>query len=496
MLSQRRVGLRPATRSVVVTRAVAEPASKAKTDWSPRSWRERTALQQPTWPDQEELEATLKDIRRMPPLVFAGECRQLQERLAACTRGDSFVLFGGDCAESFSGFCTDSVRDTYRVLLQMGLIVMYGGGLPVVKIGRMAGQFAKPRSADTETIDGVTLPSYRGDIINEVEFTEEARTPKPGNMLKAYNQSACTLNLLRAFSTGGYAGLERIIDWNLDFVANSDESKMYKELAIRVEEAMQFIKAVGVDTRNPLMTETEFYTAHEVLLLDYEEALTREDSTTGLYYDCSAHLAWIGERTRQMDGAHIEFFRGINNPIGVKVSNKCEPQDLVSMIAALNPDNVPGRLTIIIRMGADNVRQYLPALIKAVQDAGQVVNWVSDPVHGNTETVNGFKTRRYEKIRAEVEAFFDVHDEMGSIAGGVHLEMTGDDVTECIGGGAKIEDADLASRYHTHCDPRLNAEQALEMAFFIASRLCKRKAARVIAKKPRMAALLNVDANH
>jgi len=352
---------------------------------------------------------------------------------------------------------------------------MFGAGVPVVKIGRLAGQFAKPRSANMEKKGDMELPSYRGDIINSPEFTPEARIPDPWKLVQAYNQSAATLNLLRGFATGGYGSLDRATEWNLDFMENSDEGKAYADLAKRVEEAMDFMKACGFDSNSPLMKETEFYVSHECLLMEYEQALTREDSTTGLWYGCSGHFLWCGERTRQLDKAHVEYMRGIGNPIGVKVSDKMDPNELVSLIATLNPTNTPGRLAVIVRMGAEKLRSKFPALIKAVQDAGQVVTWVSDPMHGNTEDVNGYKTRRYDNVRAEVEAFFDVHDEMGSVPGGLHLEMTGDNVTECIGGGSQVGEMDLSSRYHTHCDPRLNAEQALEMSFFVASRLRQRK---------------------
>lgn len=414
----------------------------------------------------------------------------MQERLAKAAVGEAFILQGGDCAEAFTQFSANQIRDTYRVLLQMSVVMMFGGGVPIIKLGRMAGQFAKPRSADLEDKNGVSLPSYRGDIINGPEFTEEARIPDPWRLVRAYNQSAATLNLLRGFSTGGYAGLDRIAQWNLDFMANSDEGKAYMDLAKRVEEALQFMKACGLSDGTGIMDETEFYTSHECLLLDYEEALTRLDSTTNQWYDCSAHFLWCGERTRQLDAAHVEFLRGIQNPIGVKVSDKMDPAQLVSLIASLNPENVPGRLAVIVRMGAEKLRQKFPALIEAVEQAGQVVTWVCDPVHGNTESVNGFKTRRYDNIRAEVEAFFDVHDSMGSVPGGVHLEMTGDNVTECVGGGSQVGEDDLESRYHTHCDPRLNAEQSLEMAFYVASRLRQRKEAQAKLKAQKKHATL------
>lgn len=424
---------------------------------------------------QEELQKAVAEIESMPPLVFAGECRTLQERLARAAAGEAFIVQGGDCAEAFSQFSANRIRDLFRLILQMSVVVMFGGGVPVVKIGRLAGQFAKPRSSSTEKKNGQELPSYRGDIINGPEFSAEARIPDPWRLVRAYNQSASTLNLLRGFSTGGYAGLDRVTKWNLDFMNTSDEGKAYLDLARRVDEAISFMNACGVDVNSSIMRETEFYVSHECLLLDYEGALTREDSTTGLWYGCSGHFLWCGERTRQLDNAHIEFLRGIGNPIGVKVSQKMDPSELVALIAAVNPENTPGRIAVIVRMGSKSLREKLPALIEAVTSAGQVVAWVCDPMHGNTEECNGYKTRRYDNIRAEVEAFFDVHDEMGTVPAGIHLEMTGDNVTECIGGGSAVTETDLNSRYHTHCDPRLNAEQALEMSFYVASRLRQRK---------------------
>eukprot|EP00798_Chlamydomonas_sp_ICE-L_P002087 gene2087-18142_t len=446
-------------------------ATRTQNAWSPTSWRSKPILQQPTYDDPEELQEALDQIAKMPPLIFAGECRSLQDRLAKCATGEAFYLTGGDCAESFDSFSANRIRDYYRVMLQMSVILAFGGGVPVVKMGRIAGQFAKPRSSDFETKGDLTLPAYRGDNVNGPEFTPEARKNSPARLMKAYNQCASTLNLLRGFSTGGYGGLNRVSQWNMDFMQNSNEGKHYMDIAKRVEEAIGFMVACGMDPKSPLMSETEFYTGHECLLLNYEEALTREDSTSNNYYACSAHFLWCGERTRQLDHAHIEFLRGVKNPIGVKVSDKMPPDDLVSMINNLNPDNTPGRLSVIVRMGANNVRQKLPAMLEAVKAAGQIVTWVSDPMHGNIETVSGYKTRRYDKIRAEIEAFFDVHDACGTIPGGVHLEMTGDDVTECIGGGSSVGEQDLESRYHTHCDPRLNGEQALEIAFYVASRL-------------------------
>eukprot|EP01023_Acetabularia_acetabulum_P063777 TRINITY_DN806_c1_g1_i2.p1 TRINITY_DN806_c1_g1~~TRINITY_DN806_c1_g1_i2.p1 ORF type:complete len:533 (+),score=90.41 TRINITY_DN806_c1_g1_i2:71-1600(+) len=465
-------------------KAIADPVSvrpfesyeeEAVQGWTPTSWRQFPVKQMPHYPDEQKLEEVVQQLAQFPPLVFAGECRTLMQRLASASRGESFVLMGGDCAESFAEYNANKVRDAYRVLLQMSVVMMFGGGLPVTKMGRMAGQFAKPRSSPMEKIGDIELPAYKGDNINGSEFTPESRIPNPERLIKAYSQSASTLNLLRAFSTGGYASLERVCDWNLEFMDNSMEGKAYLDLATRVRESIEFMKACGMNLDMPIMNETELYTCHEALLLQYEEALTREDSTSGLWYDCSAHLIWCGERTRQLDHGHVEFMKGVANPIAVKVSNKMDPSELVNLIAILNPNNTPGRLMLITRMGKDNIRNALPGLIQAVQQAGQVVTWVCDPVHGNTETCNGYKTRRYENIKAEVEGFFDVHDQMGSIPGGVHLELTGGNVTECVGGGSGVTETDLSSRYHTFCDPRLNAEQALEMAFYVAFRLQQRK---------------------
>jgi len=467
-----------------VSARVVEEASKVKVSsvghgadgsWAPATWRKFPAAQQPKYVNMTEQKKALEEIQRMPPLIFAGECRTLQSRVAKAATGDAFVLFGGDCAEAFSQFSANRIRDLYRLLLQMSVVCSFGGGVPIVKLGRVAGQFAKPRSADTEKIGGVELPSYRGDIINSPEFTAEARIPDPWRLVRAYNQSAATLNLLRGFSYGGYAGLSRVMKWNLDFMQNSSEGKAYMDLAKRVDDAIQFMLAMGMEPNTSFMRETEFYTSHECLLLDYEEALTRQDSTSSTWYGCSAHFLWIGERTRQLDHAHLEYIRGIQNPIGVKVSDKMPPSDLVAMIDKLNPSNTPGRISIIVRMGAKKLREKLPQLIDAVNRSGHIVTWVCDPMHGNTETVNNFKTRRFEKIRAEIEAFFDVHESMNTVPGGVHLELTGDNVTECMGGGSSVSAEDLNDRYHTHCDPRLNAEQSLEIAFYVASRLRQRR---------------------
>jgi len=466
------------------TKCVMSPDKKQteveRGEWSPSSWTKYEAKQQPKWPKEEQLHAVLEEIERYPPLVFAGEARNLKEKLAQVSMGKGFVLQGGDCAESFAEFKADNIRDTFRVILQMSAVLMYGSGTPVVKIGRMAGQFAKPRSADTEIIDGVELPSYRGDNINCDKFTSAARIPDPTRLIRAYNQSAATLNLLRGFSMGGYASLERVQKWNLNFVKDTEQGERFKELASQLDEAMLFLKACGVD--ESITRSTEFFTSHEALLLHYEQALTRLDSTTDTWYGCSAHLLWIGERTRQLDCAHIEYMRGIENPIGIKISDKCDPDELITLIDTINPTNTPGKIMIIVRMGAEKLRENLPGLIKAVEAAGKIVVWQCDPMHANTvKAKSGYKTRQFDRIRDELRAFFDVHDEMGTHAGGVHLEMTGQDVTECVGGEVEVKDSDLHERYHTHCDPRLNASQALELAFLIASRLRKSRTSTKVA---------------
>uniref|UniRef100_A0A251UPK5 Phospho-2-dehydro-3-deoxyheptonate aldolase n=2 Tax=Helianthus annuus TaxID=4232 RepID=A0A251UPK5_HELAN len=416
-------------------------------------WRTKKALQLPEYPDQAKLDAVLQTLDSFPPIVFAGEARHLEDRLGEAAMGNAFLLMGGDCAESFKEFNANNIRDTFRVILQMGVVLMFGGQMLVIKVGRMAGQFAKPRSDNFEEKDGVKLPSYRGDNVN-----------------------AATLNLLRAFATGGYAAMQRVTQWNLDLTEHSEAGDRYQELASRVDEALGFMSAVGLTTDHPIMTTTDFWTSHECLHLPYEQSLTRLDSTSSLYYDCSAHFLWVGERTRQLEGAHVEFLRGIANPLGIKVSDKMDPNELVKLIDILNPENKPGRITIITRMGAENMRVKLPHLIRAVRRAGQIVTWVSDPMHGNTiKAPSGLKTRPFDAIRAEVRAFFDVHEQEGSHPGGVHLEVTGQNVTECIGGSRTVTFDDLGSRYHTHCDPRLNASQSLELAFIIAERLRKRR---------------------
>jgi 3-deoxy-7-phosphoheptulonate synthase len=407
-----------------------------------------------------------------PPLVFAGEARRLQKLLASVADGRGFVLQGGDCAESFAEFHANKIRDSFRVLLQMAVVLTFGAASPVVKIGRLAGQFAKPRSAPNESLGGQTLPSYRGDIINGAEFTAEARTPDPQRMIRAYHQSSSTLNLLRAFAQGGYADLHQVHLWNQSFVARSPQGARYQALADRLTETLDFMAACGVTSDStPQLRETDFFTSHEALLLPYEEALTRIDSTTGEWYDCSAHMLWIGDRTRQLDGAHVEFARGLRNPIGLKAGPTLSPDDLLRLIDTLNPDNAPGRLSIIARMGADKVQTHLPPLLRAAAREGRKLVWVCDPMHGNTVTAGRYKTRSFDRILKEVQAFFVVHQAEGTHPGGVHFELTGQDVTECMGGAQAISETSLGDRYHTHCDPRLNASQALELSFLLAEEL-------------------------
>mgnify|MGYP001361969769 FL=1 len=441
--------------------------------WTPSTWRELPIQQVPFYPDAGALADVEAQLRRSPPLVFAGEARSLKRSLARVAAGEAFLLQGGDCAESFAEFHPDNIRDTFKVLLQMAIVLTFGAACPVVKVGRMAGQFAKPRSADTETINGVELPSYRGDIINGIEFEESARVPDPQRVLRAYNQSASTLNLLRAFAQGGFADLHRVHRWTADFVSDSPQGHRYEEMAQRIQEALSFMEACGLTSELvPQLRETDFYTAHEALLLNYEEAMTRVDSTTGDWYDTSSHLLWIGDRTRQPDHAHVEFLRGVNNPIGMKCGPSLDPDELIRLIDILNPSNEPGRLTLYSRMGSDKVEEKLPALIRAVEREGRTVVWSCDPMHGNTvKASTGYKTRPFDRILAEVKGFFAVHRAEGTYPGGVHFEMTGRDVTECIGGAQEITDADLSDRYHTHCDPRLNASQSLELAFLIAEQL-------------------------
>lgn len=445
------------------------------TQWTPASWRTKPAKQLPTYGENNpHLAATEADLAQMPPLVFAGETRTLKSRLADAAIGEAFVLQGGDCAESFAEFGANKVRDTFRVLMQMAVVMTFAGSVPVVKMGRMAGQFAKPRSEDTETRDGVTLPTYRGDIINGIDFTAEARQPDPSRMVKAYHQSAATLNLIRAFATGGYAELNRVHQWNLDFAKDSTASEKYQKMAYRIDQALDFMKAVGLTTQSVphILKQTEFFTCHEALLLPYEQALTRVDSTTGDWYDCSGHFVWIGARTNQEDHAQVEFARGIKNPIGMKCPPNLTTDSLLRLIDTLNPDNEPGRLTLISRMGAGKVFDHLPKLVQAVKNEGRIVTWVCDPMHGNTmKSASGYKTRRFDDIMGEVKDFFAVHKAEGTNPGGIHIEMTGQNVTECTGGIVDVTDEDLSARYHTHCDPRLNASQALELSFLIADEL-------------------------
>ncbi len=444
-------------------------------NWTPGSWRTYALHQAPTYPDAAALATTEARLAKYPPLVFAGEARRLRASLALASQGQAFVLQGGDCAESFGDFTANVIRDTFRVLLQMAVVLTFGASVPVVKLGRMAGQFAKPRSSDTETQDGVTLPTYRGDIINGPEFTAGARIPDPARMETGYFQSAGTLNLLRAFANGGYADLHEVHRWNLDFAARSPLAGRYQDLASRIEETLAFMAACGMTSTNTAqIRETDFYTSHEALLLPYEQALTRIDSTNGETYACSAHFLWIGDRTRQLDGAHVEFLRGVRNPIGLKVGPTMTTDELRRLIDRLNPADEAGRLTLISRMGADHVAAKLPALVRAAQ--GRKVVWLCDPMHGNTiSTAQKVKTRSFDAILTEVRRFFDVQAAEGSWAGGVHVEMTGQEVTECVGGAHKLTEADLGGRYETFCDPRLNAQQSLELAFLVAEELKARR---------------------
>ncbi|MES2896879.1 3-deoxy-7-phosphoheptulonate synthase class II [Phenylobacterium sp. LH3H17] len=442
--------------------------------WTPASWRKKPAKHLPTdYPDQAALAGVEQTLRGMPPLVFAGEARRLKSLLGDVAAGKAFLLQGGDCAESFKEFHADNIRDTFRLILQMAVVLTFAGGKPVVKVGRMAGQFAKPRSAATETIDGVELPSYRGDIINGMDFDAASRVPDPQRLLQAYGQSAATLNLLRAFAGGGYADLYNIHRWTLGFVADSPQGAKYRELSEKISEALTFMAAIGVTPESqPDLHRVEFFTSHEALLLGFEEAMTRVDSTSGEWYDTSAHLLWIGERTRDLGGAHVEYFRGIRNPIGVKCGPTMEPDDLLRLMETLNPKDEPGRLTLYGRFGADKIAARLPRLLDATKRSGRTVVWAIDPMHGNTLTANnGYKTRPFDRILSEVKSFVEIAKAEGVHPGGVHLEMTGQNVTECLGGARALTEGDLADRYHTHCDPRLNGEQALELAFLVAEKL-------------------------
>ncbi len=441
--------------------------------WAPDTWRDKPAKQLPAYPDEAKLQAAENVIASMPPLVFAGEARALKAQLATVAAGNAFVLQGGDCAESFAEFGANKIRDTFRVLLQMAIVMTFGGSMPIVKMGRVAGQFAKPRSDDNETKNGVTLPSYRGDIINAMDFTAESRIPDPERMIRAYNQSASTLNLLRAFAQGGYADLQKVHNWNLDFIKDTPLAQRYDQMASQIDQALAFMRACGISSETvPAMRETDFYTAHEALLLPYEQAMTRVDSTSGDWYDTSAHFLWIGARTNQSEGAQVEFVRGIKNPIGLKCPPSLDGDTLIRLIDTINPENEPGRLSLIARMGAGQVKDKLTPLVERVKKEGRTVAWICDPMHGNTQVSStGFKTRQFDKILSEVRDFFAVHRDLGTHAGGVHFEMTGQDVTECTGGSDDVTEEDLSSRYHTACDPRLNANQALELAFLVADEL-------------------------
>lgn len=430
-------------------------------------------MQQPVWADPAELDDAVAVLSALPPLVFAGEARKLTADLARVAGGQAFLLQAGDCAESFDSFSADSIRDKLRVILQMAVVLMYSSGVPVVKVGRIAGQFAKPRSADDETIDGVTLPSFRGHMVNDIAFDESSRRADPSRLLTAYHQSASTLNLVRAFAKGGFGDLSRVHAWNQEFVASSAEGRRYEEVAAGIDRTLRFMAACGIDTEaTPQLHTVDVSTSHEALILGYEEALTRQDSLTGDWYDCSAHMLWIGERTRQLDGAHVHFLSGVRNPVGCKVGPSVSPDDVLALCEALNPDRIPGRLTLITRMGADTIAEALPPLLRAVQEAGHPVAWACDPMHGNTFTApSGRKTRHFDAVLSEIAGFFRAHREVGTWPGGVHIELTGDDVTECLGGAEEILDADLGNRYETMCDPRLNGRQSLDLAFRVAELL-------------------------
>ncbi len=442
-------------------------------NWQPDSWRSKPILQQPEYDDKAELAQVEKTLSSYPPLVFAAEARELRRQLGQVCEGKGFLLQGGDCAESFSEFNAPKIRDTFKVLLQMAIVLTFAGRCPVTKVARMAGQYAKPRSSDFETKDGITLPSYRGDIINSFEFSEAARRPDPQRLIEAYHRSSATLNLLRAFAQGGLADLHEVNRWNMAFVENNPLKEQYQDIARRIQDSLEFMDVIGLNASNtPTLHETSLFTSHEALLLNYEEALTRIDTLTGTPYDCSAHMVWIGERTRQLDHAHIEFFRGIHNPIGVKVGPTMEEDELIRLIDALNPNNEAGRLTLITRMGADKLEANLQRLLRRVKAEGRNVVWSSDPMHGNTFSASsGYKTRNFDAILSEIRQFFAAHDAEGTYAGGIHLEMTGQHVTECTGGAYQISDDDLAEAYKTQCDPRLNADQVLEMAFLVSDHL-------------------------
>ncbi|MBA2281188.1 MAG: 3-deoxy-7-phosphoheptulonate synthase class II [Acidimicrobiia bacterium] len=441
--------------------------------WAPSSWRSRPSVQQPTWPDDAEFELVQKQLAAEPPLVFPGEARHLLDQLGTVARGEAFLLQAGDCAESMDAFSADVVRDKLKIILQMAVVLTYSAGVPSVKVGRIAGQFAKPRSAPMEVVDGVELPAFRGHIVNDIGFDERARTPDPQRLLRAYHQSSATLNLVRSLTRGGFSDLSQVHQWNNDFVGSSAEGRRYEQLAAEIDRALRFMKACGFDIESaPNLHEVDFFTSHEALILGYEEALTRQDRLTGRWYDLSAHLLWIGERTRQIDGAHVEFFSGIANPVGCKIGPTTTPDEAVDLCERLDPDRQPGRLTLVSRMGRDKVRDVLPSLLTAVRDAGHPVVWACDPMHGNTfSSATGRKTRHFEHIVDEVAGFFEAHRSVGTWPGGLHIELTGEDVTECLGGSSALVDADLDSRYETMCDPRLNARQSLDLAFRVAELL-------------------------
>ena len=445
--------------------------------WTPDSWKILPAEQQPDWEKSETYSKVISEISGYPPLVFAGEVRVLKQQLGDAARGNGFLIQGGDCAETFDDFRADSIRDKLKILLQMSVVLTYGASCNVVKLGRIAGQFAKPRSANTETRDGIELLSYRGDAVNDINFNEDSRKQNPKRLLRTYNQSAATLNLLRAFTTGGFADLNKVHVWNQEFIAQSPQGKRYEEIANSIDDALIFMKAVGINSDNTSALKlAEFFTSHEALLLGYEHALTRQDSLTGKWYNCSAHFLWIGDRTRQPNGAHVEFLSGVDNPIGIKVGPTINEEELITLCEKLNPENEWGKLTLISRMGADTVRSKLPPLIKTIKESGQNVLWVCDPMHGNTyKTDNGYKTRHFDTILEELEHFFAIHRAEETIPGGVHFELTGDNVTECLGGAREISDSDLNSKYETACDPRLNNEQSLELAFLVTDLLRNRR---------------------
>jgi 3-deoxy-7-phosphoheptulonate synthase len=440
------------------------------TPWSAASWRKFPAAQQPDWPDADALKKAEARLSTLPPLVFAGEARHLTRDLAEVANGQAFLLQAGDCAESFAEFTADAIRDKLKIILQMAVALTYAAGVPVVKVGRIAGQFAKPRSADTETVGDLKLQSFRGHMVNDDAFEADARRPDPERLVAAYQQSVSTLNLLRAFTKGGFADLSQVHLWNQQFVASSTEGQRYEQIASEIDRALRFMAACGIDLgAEEGLHQVDFFTSHEALILPYEECLTRVDSLTGDWYDCSAHMVWIGDRTRQLDGAHVEFFRGICNPVGCKVGPSCTPEELVGLCEVLNPDRLPGRLTLITRLGAEQIEELLPPLVRAVEAEGHPVVWVCDPMHGNTFTsASGRKTRRFDDILSELRSFFAVHRDEGTWPGGVHVELTGDDVTECLGGAEEILEGDLGARYTTTCDPRLNGRQALDLAFRVA----------------------------